>query len=138
MLVAKEAALWWSPCAVNQAPLWESYVELGETFHECLLRSPVPLDLRALRALKDSPLALDVYAFVTYNTYRANTDEQPKNFSWYDLKRQFGAGYRRTDNLQAAVERALRRVRSVYKGFNVSRVPGGLAVFPGATAIEAQ
>jgi len=53
--------LWWHPHP-DQAALWESWIQLGEKFYSAVIASPVPVDMRALRALKRSPLALDLYA----------------------------------------------------------------------------
>jgi hypothetical protein len=72
----------------SQRSLFESKVVLSEKFFNELLRAPVPLDMRALAALKSSPMALDVYAFLTY---RAFSTRSPIKISWQMLHRQFGA-----------------------------------------------
>jgi len=66
MNVASASELWWDPKKPHQINLWDSWVELGEKFYEALTAAPVPVDTRALRALKRSPLALDLYAWATY------------------------------------------------------------------------
>ena len=72
MQIAPQGELWWDPVSPEQPALWGSWVELGEAFHEAIIASPVPVDLRALQALKNSPLALDLYAWATYKTYSVN------------------------------------------------------------------
>jgi hypothetical protein len=64
MAVAPDGELWWHPHP-DQTALWESWIELGEKFFNAVIASPVPLDMRALRALKRSPLALDLYALIS-------------------------------------------------------------------------
>ena len=59
--VAKSFDLWWHPQNTNQSGLWESTLTLSEEFFEEIIKSPVPIDIRALKALKRSPLALDLY-----------------------------------------------------------------------------
>ena len=41
---------------------------LAEEFYRALINNPVPVDMRALRALKQSPLALDLYALATHTS----------------------------------------------------------------------
>jgi Plasmid encoded RepA protein len=69
MDVAPKGEFWWDPKRPDQATLWENWVELGEDFYNAITAAPVPFDLRALRALKRSPLALDLYAWVCYRAF---------------------------------------------------------------------
>jgi hypothetical protein len=66
MEVAPKSELWWDPKRPDQAVLWKSWIELGEDFYQALVNNPVPVDMRALRALKSSTLALDLYAWSKY------------------------------------------------------------------------
>src|SRR5262249_53508445 len=66
MSVARRSVLWWDPKSPDQMDLWGSWVELSDDFFRAITASPVPLDLRALQALKRSPLALDLYAWATH------------------------------------------------------------------------
>ena len=45
----------------DQQTHWSGYLELSNEFYETLRHHAVPLDYRALSALKHSALALDVY-----------------------------------------------------------------------------
>jgi hypothetical protein len=70
--------LWWNPKAPEEAPLWKSTIELGKKFFEEIINSPVPVDMRALKALKRSPLALDIYCWLTYRlSYLRKPDGNP-------------------------------------------------------------
>jgi hypothetical protein len=62
MQIAPRETFWWDPTRSQQDNLWESWVELGDDFYAAITAAPVPVDMRALRALKRSPLALDLYA----------------------------------------------------------------------------
>ena len=50
----------------DQGELWQSTLTLTADFYDEITKHPVPLDLRALRALKKSPLAIDLYCWLTY------------------------------------------------------------------------
>jgi len=65
LLLAEEFDLWWTPQKLPQAPVAKSSVTLSQKFFEQLIEAPVPLDLRAIKALKRSPLSLDLYAWAT-------------------------------------------------------------------------
>ena len=67
--IAPKGELWWDFTSPEQADLFGSWIELGEEFYDAIITSPVPLDKRALNALKQSPLALDLYAWATYKTF---------------------------------------------------------------------
>jgi hypothetical protein len=58
--VAEQTHLWWSPKHPDQAALWGSVVTLSPGFFFAVTERPVPVDFRALKALR-SPLALDIY-----------------------------------------------------------------------------
>jgi len=61
MQVAPKGEFWWNPKDPDQAALWGSWIELGADFFAAITAYPVPADMRALRALKGSALALDLY-----------------------------------------------------------------------------
>ena len=90
MNVSSRAEFWWNSNESNQANLWESWIELGEEFYEAVTLSSVPVDLRALRALKRSPLALDLYAWLTYTAFVATKARRPRTVRWEALHAQMG------------------------------------------------
>ena len=140
MQVAPQGELWWDPISPEQPALWGSWVELSEAFHDAIVASPVPIDLRALRALKKSPLALDLYAWATYKTYSVNRSakgEQP--VPWRSLQRQLGCDYSNPRHFKAAAKIAVRKVQVVFPGFRVEEYEdqngGGLLVKRGTTSV---
>ena len=68
--------------------MWNSKIELGEKFFQReSSRNPVPIDLNTLRAMKRSPLGLDLYLWLTYRTFGL---KRPLRLTWPLLYRQFG------------------------------------------------
>jgi Plasmid encoded RepA protein len=87
LLLAEEFDLWWTPQKLPPAGLGQSSVTLSQRFFEQLVEAPVPLDLRAIRALKRSPLSLDLYAWATR---RVSYLKRPLRISWASFQLSFG------------------------------------------------
>ncbi len=113
--IADKAILFWDPKAPEQASLWESTIELNAKFFESIINNPVPIDMRALKALKQSPLALDMYCWLTY---RMSYLKKPTRILWDTLALQFGSDYADTPQGKQGFKRnfikQLKSVRLVY------------------------
>jgi len=125
--VARRAQLWWDPKSPDQLGLWPSTVELHEDFFRALIDRPVPIDLGALRRLGRSPLALDLYAWLTYRFSYLRT---PTSIPWEALHCQFGSEYGRLRDFRRKAILALRRVASVYPAAGVEVKDTGLRLRP--------
>ena len=125
--IADRAMLWWHPKAPDQAALWQSTVSLSEPFFREVVEHPVPVDMRALRALKRSPMALDMYAWLTYRmSYLSRTTEIP----WGALAAQFGSDYARLRDFKGAFLGELRKVLAVYPAARATEGDRGLVLKP--------
>lgn len=115
-IVADEARLWWDPKSPEQAASWQSTVVVGERFYQELLEHQVPVDLRALQALKRSPLAIDIYVWLTYRMSYLREDTK---ITWLGLQAQFGSGYPMSPqgerNFRKAFLEQLKKVILVYR-----------------------
>ena len=69
MEVATKVQYWWDFKSPDEDALFESEIVLGEDFFNALIASPVPLDMRPLIALKQSPLAIDLYMWVSHRIH---------------------------------------------------------------------
>jgi hypothetical protein len=131
LLLAEEFDLWWAPQKLPRVPLAPSQVTLSQRFFEQLVEAPVPVDLRAIRALKRSPLSLDLYAWATR---RVSYLGRPTLITWEALRRSFGAGYAETPQGRAKfrtkVLDALRRVCVVYSKLRLEIEDDGVLMFP--------
>jgi hypothetical protein len=135
MQVAPKGEFWWDVKQPEQATLWESWIELGEDFFKAVTAAPVPIDMRALRALRRSPLALDLYAWATYRTFSVNRKGAAQFIPWQGLMRQMGCEYKDPKNFKHEAQLALRKVRSVFPALKISRARGGFMLHPSATAV---
>ena len=131
-LVADRADYWWNAKRPAAPVLWDSTIELGEKFFQEIIAHPVPLDLHTLKALKRSPLGLDLYFWLVYRTFSLKA---PLTLSWKQLYRQFGAEPDRANKVaQQAFRRdclrELKKIKSAWPDLNYHTVTGGLVVSP--------
>lgn len=125
--IAKEYQLWWEPKHPQQASLWQSTVTLGKDFFDEIVDRPIPVDMRALNALKRSPLALDIYCWLTY---RMSYLKKQTHIPWGVLELQFGADYTRTRDFKNKFLNQLRAVITVYPEVKVENSTSHLTLYP--------
>ncbi len=82
----------WFPKDEKQRVLWASRIQLTDDYYKELLEHAVPLDERALGALKNSAMGLDIYTWLAQRLHRINPSKG-QFVSWQNLKDQFGSGY---------------------------------------------
>jgi hypothetical protein len=130
MDIAEGGELWWDPKQPDQVDLFESWIALGRTFYEALIANPVPADLRALRALKSSPLALDLYTWLAYRAHRVTEANKPVRVTWKQLMGQIGSEYADSKDFRDKVKAHLVRVLALYPKLRIEMVHGGLMIRP--------
>lgn len=131
------ADLWWNPKSPDQATLFESTLTLNEDFFKEIITSPIPIDMRILKALKKSPLAIDIYCWLTYRmSYLKKTTSIP----WAALQFQFGSNYsidpQGIRNFKKAFLRELKKILIFYPQLNLEPIESGLNLFPSKTHIN--
>lgn len=88
--IAKGYHLWWDTKNPNQGNLFKSTVILDQDFFNEITTSPIVFRMDALKVLKQSSMAVDIYVWTTYrNSYAKKSTRIP----WEALQLQFGAGY---------------------------------------------
>ena len=132
MHVADNYVLWWDPKSPDQAAIWESTVKLGEKFFEAIIKKPFPVDMRIIRALKRSPLGLDIY---TWLTYRVSYMKEPTVISWKQLHAQFGADYHSVDEFARKARRELRKIKAAWPELQYETPRGRLRVIPSRPSV---
>jgi hypothetical protein len=124
--------LWWDPKNPDQTELFGSFVTLSEPFFREIVERPIPIDLRALKALSKSPMQLDIYVWLTY---RMSFLRRDITIPWAVLENQFGAEYERTRDFKAAFLEHLKRVVTVYPAAKVLPQDAGLILRPSPTHV---
>ena len=132
-LVAELTDFWWNPKQPDQTGVWESKVRLSEAFFNEIISHPVPLDLTTLKALKRSPLGLDLYLWLTYRIFALTT---PQQLTWKQVYCQFGAHPAQVhdketiQNFRRNVLRELKKIKLAWTALNYTTAPGVLILYP--------
>lgn len=134
--IAESAMLWWDPKAPDQMTLHDSAVTLSKNFYLDLIGSAVPLDNRILREIKRSPMAIDLYCWLTY---RFSYHRGLTVVTWDQLSGQFGAGYpsdaQGKRNFKKKISAALEKVLAAWPEAAVSVTQHGLMLRSGEPSV---
>ena len=138
--IARLTEFWWSERQPDARSLWESKIELGEDFFNEIIRCPIPIDLNTLRAMKRSPLGLDLYLWLTYKTFALT---RPQRLTWPLLYRQFGVDPARSNDkftvrdFRADCLRELKKIKGAWPDLHYQTVEGCVAALAVAAAHRA-
>lgn len=108
-----------------------STITLDKDFFTELLANPVPLDFRALKLLRQSPLSLDLYCWLTYTMFSLRRD---CTVSWHSLHNQFGNGASEK-KFRELFRASLQNVLRIYPDARVSAGPSGVLLQPSPTHV---
>lgn len=118
---------WLANKDAHQRALWPGTMVLSEGYFNSLIDSAVPLDNRALMALKGSALALDIYTWLAHRLHRI--EGRGVTLHWKSLREQFAQEYTGKDadkNFKDAFIPQLKKVLMVYPQAKVKTVTGGV------------
>ncbi len=111
----EDSNLWWDPKDPEQGALFNSTLFLREGFFKDVIKSSVVFRMDALKLLKQSSMAVDIYMWVTHRNSYAKDDSK---IPWEALQLQFGAGYPLTPlgkrNFKRMFIQALKKVAVAY------------------------
>lgn len=128
---------WLSNGGTHQKTLWPGVMHLSDGYFHQLLEHGVPLDNRALHALKGSSLALDVYTWLAHRLHRI--EGRPVILHWKSLREQFAQEYQGKDpdnDFKKKFLPALSAALAVYPQAKVKKVTGGLLLQPSPPPIR--
>ena len=117
----------------GQGSLFVETARLSETFFNQLRQHAVPLDEAAIRHIRNSSMALDVYCWLAYRLHSL-TSEKP--ITWTALAGQFGAGIKLRKHFKAAFSESLQLALAVYRDARVVVTPTGLLLKPSPPPVK--
>ena len=126
--IAERRNLWWAPRNPDQPMLFTSTIELNHLLFVEIVSHAVPINLLTLRAMRRSPLGIDLYLWITYRTFRLT---KPLKLSWRQIYLQFGAApeqptKRRVDNFRRKALREIFNIRTAWPELAYRVIRGGV------------
>lgn len=136
-IIAESSMLWWDPNDPDAVDAQKSVVTLSKSFYRELIGSAVPLDTAILRAIRRSPMAIDIYCWLTY---RLSYHQGITVVTWDQLRQQLGSGYPDTvqgkRNFKKKLIVALEKVLDAWPTASVSVTANGLMLRPGEPSVQ--
>ena len=131
--LSKKYHFFWDHRAPGQRGLFESFILLDEDFFHEIIARPVPLNMDAIAALRQSPLGLDLYVWLTY---RVSYLKEPQVISWASLAEQFGANYSDPRDFTKKAKRLIRKIQTMYPELKIDLdMRGRFALYPSPTHV---
>jgi hypothetical protein len=129
---ADSHTIWWEEKIPESQPSIEVVVLLSEAFFNEAVKNAVPLDLTAVRTLKQSPLALDIYCWLTHRYFRM---KRPAKIPWSSISEQFGASYSELRQLRRYFLQKLKAVSFIYPNARYKITSDHLILYPSKTHV---
>lgn len=132
--IAHNVQLWWDTEKSNHKDKeeFDSYIELSDEFIQEIWSYPIPIDKEIICAIKQSPLALDLYAWLTYRVVYL---EKPIRVSWMSLSGQVGSEYINLKEFARKAKEALSKIYIFWPELQIEEVKGGLILKPSKPSI---
>lgn len=128
MPLAKGGHLWWDQDDTGQENLLGSFIILNDDFFKAIMTNPVPVRMMTLLALRKSPLGLDLYAWATFESFKAQAKKQGRFVAWKLLHEQFGTELGTVYNFAAKAKRELRKIMCNCPSIKLSFRQGGVQI----------
>ncbi len=126
---------WWKKTHPNQEVLFDNEINLSDKFFEELISNPVPIDLDILSTIKQSPLAIDLYLFLTYRVFTLKNFKRQTSIPWVSLHKQFGADYKDPREFARECKKHLSTIKQMYSGLNFNYEYGNLVLLPSSPSV---
>jgi hypothetical protein len=133
----KRASLTWAPEEKKDPKTHQSILLLDQDFFDEIISRPVPIDLNAIKNLKNSSLALDIYSWLTYRMSYLN---KRTCIPWEALHNQFGSNYAPDKSGRYAFKKKFSeqmvKVLALYPDARVEKEDTGLLLYPSKTHVS--
>ncbi len=131
----------WFGSNLDERTLWPSHVEWHPIVYALLERHAMPMDVRVLRAFKNSSRKLDLYSWLTYRLSNMKADVM---LTWSAVQAQFGDGFGRSRDFRAHFADDVAAIKEVFpklplvlseQGVTLKKADNGVLVVPKRTLI---
>lgn len=138
MSVTSKGQVLWSSLYPDCPSLFENWIELNETFYEAIVQKAVPVDLEVVRAIKHSPMALDLYTWLNYRSWRAWKTNKVIRVPWGSIKKQLGSRYTRLRDFKSKARQHLKEITLLVPDLDIEEGQDYLLIKPSRPAISSR
>ncbi|MHB1525058.1 MAG: replication protein RepA [Candidatus Dormibacteria bacterium] len=132
--VAEDVFLWWDPGRPAVPVFWNSTIVLSEPFFRNVVDRPIPIAMEDLQRLRRSPLALDMYVWLSHRLFYLKA---PTTVPTELLQAQFGGSERMLQkHFRAQLKRHLAHVKQVWPELNAEITAKGIHLSPSPPVIH--
>ncbi|AXC16431.1 IncW-like replication protein (plasmid) [Acidisarcina polymorpha] len=142
MNIADTIDMWEPQTGKNPDEIWQSTIVLDDRFYQATVRAAVPIDWRIVNGIQNSPLALDLYFWLTYRM-KTNDKKTPiRFFGENSIYEQLGCGYANTRSGRYAFKKKtltqLEEIKFYWPSLHVHASDDGeyLNLFPSPTSVS--
>jgi hypothetical protein len=135
MQIAPEGQILWSEMYPDNPSLFENWIELGDRFYEAIMESAVPVDMRILHHIQHSPMALDLYTWLTYKAYSTWKSGKIAHVPWPSLKQQLGSSYNRLRDFRENARQHIQEINQLYPCLNLDEENNCLVIRPSRPSV---
>lgn len=142
MKLADNISMWEPQTGKSPDELWQSTIVLDESFYQATIKAAVPIDWRIVRGIQNSPLALDLYFWLTYRMKTVARKTPVAFFGENSVFEQLGCGYADTPSGRFAfrkqVFKQLEEIHFFWRDLRVHPSEDGTALhlFPSPTSVS--
>jgi hypothetical protein len=131
--VAAEYVTFWDEKNPEQKTMFKCFVKLNQELFDEILKHPVPLDMRIIKEIRQSPLALDLYSWLTH---RVSYLERDQRISWEAIAAQVGGDYKDIKEFRNEALKQIEKIRCFWPQLRTETVRGGLLLKPSSPSVK--
>jgi hypothetical protein len=110
----------------------KSSVTLSQEFFDSIIKNPVPISVNAIYEIRKSPMAIDIYCWLTY---RMSYLSRKTKILWSQLEQQFGSSYINSREFKRKFNKQILKVLKIYPSAMVQKVEDGIILYPSKTHV---
>ncbi len=130
--IANKSHFWWNPVFPEESALWDYHITLSEPFFQEITKNPVPIHMAVVEAFKDSPLALDLYMFLSWRMFNL---KKPVWISWRNLNTQLGGQYTNMWEFSRYCRKYMIELKALWPELNFECKPGRVRLSPSSRTL---
>jgi hypothetical protein len=110
-------------------------IKLSDKFFRLVMDHAVPLNIDAIKAIRNSSLGLDLYGWLAYRTNGARDKGEEIRIPWRALEKQLGCDYTRHRAFKEKALKQIAKLRHAFPAMDLEVTEELLIIKPSRSAI---